>query len=246
MTAAAWLNASLRSRIAAEHRAFGVEVVRQRAIAAISGGAIGAIGPVIAVGRGALGRNGIGHRRRPGRRGVRKFTSEHEVSPRPGTSHAGGADDPESFAGASVGLTTSTFTCAVTSRCSRTGTEYRRARRIGSGSWILRLSTSKPEAARRLGDVGRRDRPVERVLLADAAGDDAFRPAARDAIASATLRSCASRSAARFFSALDLTLVAGRDRQRELARQQVVAGEPVGHLHHVAAAAEVVDRFSSE
>ena len=35
---------------AAEHRALGVEVVRRRAIAAIGGGAIGAIGPVIPVG----------------------------------------------------------------------------------------------------------------------------------------------------------------------------------------------------
>src|SRR6188768_3392437 len=111
------------------------------------------------------------------------------------------------------------------------------------GQLDLALVDFEAEAGEALGDVGRRDRPVERVLLADAAGDDAFRlaQARRDRFGDAAVLRLALGGA--LLLGRDLALVAGRDLQRELARQQVVAGEPVGHLDHVAAAAEVIDRF---
>ena len=68
--------------------------------------------------------------------------------------------------------------------------------------------------------------------------------ASRAASASACDFSSSFRASALRALALDLPLVAVGDRQRQLARQQVVAGVAVGDLHDVAAAPEVVDVFS--
>ena len=144
-----------------EHGALGFEVVRQRAID-----------------------GGVGH----GEDTVRIQKSEVRVtSRRIGTRpsrperRAGLADRPSgsdssgfyaSAVGASASGVTFTVSWATTSRCSLTGTVNSPICFSGSARLDLALVDLEPLAGEDLGDVGRGHRPVQGVVLADAAGDD--------------------------------------------------------------------------
>ena len=96
----------------------------------------------------------------------------------------------------------------------------------------------------RLRDVGRSDRPVQGVVLADAAGD--LDLGLREPLA-VGFRLRLFLEIARLGGvplALDLLLVGLGDGERQLARQQEVARVAVGDLDNLAASAEVIDVFS--
>src|SRR6185436_17731052 len=93
----------------------------------------------------------------------------------------------------------------------------------------------------RLGDVGRGDRAVQRIGLADPAGDDNLD--ARQPVGDRLRDFLLFRFLRVELGALPLYLlpVAGRHRQGQLAREQVVARVAVGDLHDLAAIPEVLD-----
>jgi len=102
----------------------------------------------------------------------------------------------------------------------------------------------EPLGDERLRDVGRGDRPVEGVVLADAAGDLDFglREALAVGFGLGLFLEIARLGGVPL--ALDLLLVRLGDGKRELARQQEVARVGVGDRDRLAASSEVVDVFS--
>ena len=131
---------------------------------------------------------------------------------------------------------------ATTSRCSLTGTVNSPSCLSGSASWILRLSIVEALARR----APRRCRPPSPTRTARRSrrpgGRARTRPAPGAPPAPRRPRvSAASRASAIFRSRSTTLHVARRRRQRQLARQQVVARVAVGDLHDVAAPAEVLD-----
>jgi hypothetical protein len=112
---------------------------------------------------------------------------------------------------------TFTLTCAVTSLWIFTGTVTSPSALSGSASTILRLSMAKPLAS-----------------SACAMSDERF----------GLLLLLSFLHLGDLALALDLAFVRFSDRQRQLARQQIVAGIAVGDLHDITAAAEIVDVFT--
>src|SRR5207302_1265918 len=102
----------------------------------------------------------------------------------------------------------------------------------------------EPLLRERLGDVGGGDRSVQHVGLADLARD-------RDLDAANTLGHHLRDLLFLGFLGvellalpLDLLFVAGGDEQRQLPRQEVVAGVTVRHLHHFTPAPDVINVLS--
>jgi hypothetical protein len=133
-------------------------------------------------------------------------------------------------------LTIVTFNCAVTSRWSLTGTaDSPRVRQQD-------LAAIDVEALlfQQVGNVAIGDRTVERVVVAHLAGDLEIE---RDQPIGQRLRGHALFTLARFRN-LALTrnpvLVGIGRRQRQLPRQQIVAGIPIGDLDDVAAVPDVL------
>ena len=95
-----------------------------------------------------------------------------------------------------------------------------------------------------LGDVRRRDRAVQRLVLADAAGDGEVERLEPLAHGFGDLPLLGLLGLGLGAISLDLTLVLFGDGQRQLARKQVVARIPVGHLDDLTPVAEVLDVLS--
>ena len=133
-------------------------------------------------------------------------------------------------------LTTTTLTCAATSRCSLIGTLDSPSCLIGSASWIFRRSISRPFDARPSAisaDVtdpySASVSPTRRAMTTSTCAD-----ARRQGFGRLALLGLAR--VGDLLLAFDLLAIALGDRQRELARQQVVPRVAVGNLDDVAAA----------
>src|ERR1700689_1659942 len=130
-------------------------------------------------------------------------------------------------------------TGALTSGCSRTRTWCEPRVLIGSRTSIRRRSSSgPPRLADRLGDVGGPDRAEQPAAAARAAPHQHVQPleARGDDLGVLQATDLAGRPGS--LDQVDLLLRAAGPGHREAARDQVVAAEAAGHVHHVTWCAE--------